>query len=89
MPSSNSPSDLNDVIVCALDAAYINATDENSNGCLNRSFADIKELPRLLFQCVTLATPRWVGKQRHSWGKCGFLFSNLNALIFKGASMRR
>jgi hypothetical protein len=40
------------VIVCALDAAYINATDENSNGCLSRSFADIKELPRLLFQLL-------------------------------------
>ena len=40
------------MIVCALDAAYINATDENSNGCLNRSFGNIKGLPRLLFQCV-------------------------------------
>jgi hypothetical protein len=45
MPSSNTPSDLKTVVVCALDAACLNATDENSNDCLSRSFADIKELP--------------------------------------------
>jgi hypothetical protein len=58
MPSSNTPSDLKTVIIRALDAACTNASDENSNGCLSRSFANIKELPRLLFQCATLATPR-------------------------------
>jgi hypothetical protein len=44
----------------------VQRSDKNSNGCLNRSFANIKELPRLLFQCATLATPRCgpVGKQR-------------------------
>jgi hypothetical protein len=53
MPSSNTPSDLKAVIVRALDAACTNAADEISNGCLNRSFANIKELPRLLFRCAT------------------------------------
>ena len=31
----------------------------DSNGCLNPSFSNIKMLPRLLFQCATLATPPW------------------------------
>ena len=30
---------------------------QNSNGCLNRSIAEIKELLRLLFHCATFATP--------------------------------
>ena len=64
--------DLKTVIVCALDAAYINAADKNSNGCLNRFFGNIKGLPRLLFQCI-----RWpncdgnpFGKRRRSESKC-------------------
>jgi len=50
---------------CASDNADINATDDNSNGCLNPSFLDIKWHPRLSFQCVASATPRGntVGKQ--------------------------
>jgi hypothetical protein len=32
----------------ALQAAYVSATDENSNGCLSRSFANIKKLPPIL-----------------------------------------
>ena len=40
----------------ALDTACTNATDENSNGCLSRSFADIKELLRLLFRRAPFAT---------------------------------
>jgi hypothetical protein len=58
MPSSNTPTDLKTVIIRALDAACTNATDENSNAGLSRSFANIKELPRFLFQCATLTTPR-------------------------------
>ena len=79
MPSSNTPSDLKTVIIRALDAACTNASDENSNGRLSRrSFANIKELPRLLFQCATLATPRCdpVGKRQHRWEQAPcFLFS--------------
>jgi hypothetical protein len=59
MSSSKTPSDLEVVIVRALDAACTNAADEISNGCLDRSFVNINELPRLLFRCATLATPRW------------------------------
>jgi hypothetical protein len=56
MPSSNTPCDLKTMVVRALDAACTNATDENSNGCLSRSFADIKELLGLVFHCATFAT---------------------------------
>jgi hypothetical protein len=72
------------VIVRALDAACTNAVDEISNGCLNRSFANIKELPRPLFRCATLATPRRgpVRKQRHSWAPVPcFYFPKLGRLI--------
>jgi hypothetical protein len=42
--------DLKNVIVCALDAACANATDENRIGCVRRSFGNCKRLPRPLFQ---------------------------------------
>jgi hypothetical protein len=49
--------DLRAAIIRALDAA-LQTPATNSNGCLSRSFANIKELLRLLFQCATLATLR-------------------------------
>jgi hypothetical protein len=57
---------LKTVIVCALDATYIDALDENSNGCLNRSFGNIKRLPRLLFQCIP-----WPNRDGNPFGKSG------------------
>ena len=38
--------DLKTVIVCASDAAYVNATHKNSNGCLNQFFGNINGRPR-------------------------------------------
>ena len=89
MPSSNTPSDLKTVIIRALDAACTNASDENSNGCLSRSFANIKELPRLLFQCATLATPRCdpVDKRQHHCKCRVFYFRNLSSLSSKGEAL--
>jgi hypothetical protein len=78
MPSSNTPSDLKTVIIRALDAACTNASDENSNDCLSRSFANIKELPHLLFQCATLATAMWTRSANSGTGReqvpCFFIF---------------
>jgi len=64
MPSSNPPSDLKTVIVCALDAAFINATDKNSNGCLNRFFGNIKGRAELWFHCI-----RWPNRDGNPFGK--------------------
>jgi hypothetical protein len=52
------------VIICALDDAYINATSQNSNGCLNRFFGNSKRLPRLLFQRI-----RWPNRDGNGFGK--------------------
>ena len=57
---------LKTVIVCALDATYIDALNENSNGCLNRSFGNIKRLPRLLFQCIP-----WPNRDGNPFGENG------------------
>lgn len=48
---------------------------QNSNGCLSRSFADIKELLRSLFRCATLATSVCgsIRRTRHIGIKCGRL----------------
>jgi ketosteroid isomerase-like protein len=71
----------------ALDAASINATDQNSNGCLNRFFGNIKGLLRLLFQCVTLAKPRWnpFAKRRRSDSKAAVVrLIARTSLVFLG-----
>ena len=55
---------------CASDNADINANDENSNGCLNPSFLDIKWHLRLSFQCVASATPRGNMVRNKGLGRC-------------------
>ena len=73
----------------ALDTACTNASDENSNDCLSRSFANIKELPHLLFQCATLATAMWTRSEtaaQPGTSAVFFHFPSLNSLIFKGAA---
>jgi hypothetical protein len=49
---------------------------QNSNGCLSRSFADIKELLRLLFHCATFATSVCgsVRRTRHIRDQVGFIY---------------
>ena len=54
------------MIVCALDVAYINAIDKNSNDCLNRSVRNIKRLPRLLFQVLS-----WADREGNPFGSDG------------------
>ena len=89
MPSSNTPSDLKTVIIRALDAACTNASDENSNDCLSRSFANIKELHASFVPMCHVGNSDVdpFGKQRHRSGTSAvfFHFPSLNSLIFKGA----
>ena len=57
MPSSNTPSDLKNLIVRASDAACTNATGKNLTRRLSRSFGNIKGLARLLFQPCDVGQP--------------------------------
>jgi hypothetical protein len=59
---------------------------QNSNGCLSRSFADIKELLRLLFHCATFATSVCgsVRRTRHIGDQVRFI-TNLSSRGLEGA----
>ena len=75
----------------ALDTACTNATDENSNGCLSRSFANIKELSATFVpMCHVGNTAMWTrsGNGAIAGSKSLFFyFRNLSSLIFRGASL--
>ena len=58
---------------------------QNSNDCLSRTFADIKELLRLLFHCATFATSVCgsVPRTRDVWDRVRF--TKLNSRGLEGA----
>jgi len=60
----------------AIRCRVYDATNENSNACLSRSFADIKELLRRLFHCAIFAASLSAGARRtHNLGRSAAFLS--------------